>query len=64
VAEETSLHDPDGCFGVQPEHELRLAVIDTGAAPLLAWARVSRDNPAAPDFYADFEHMLGSIRFR
>jgi hypothetical protein len=52
----------DPCYGIQPDHYLRLAVIDVGDTTLLAWAR----SQGAPDkeFQAMFEHMLQSVRFR
>lgn len=56
--------DPaDGCFGLQPDLSLRIAVIEIdGGTTLLAWARTGR---AAPDvgFVAMFERMLASVRF-
>jgi hypothetical protein len=64
VTAETSLDDADGCFGVQPDLELRLAVVDLGGRTLLAWARTSAGDPGAAAFYADFEQMLDSIRLR
>jgi hypothetical protein len=55
--------DPEGCFGVQPEFNFRIAVIPVGNSTLLAWARTSK---ASPDdaFVATFETMLNSVRFR
>jgi hypothetical protein len=54
----------DGCFGLQPEFSLRIAVVEDmgGGTPLLAWARTASD---APDdaFVAMFEAMLGSVQF-
>jgi hypothetical protein len=53
----------EGCFGVQPDLSLRIAVIPVGNSTLLAWARTSK---ASPDdaFVAMFETMLNSVRFR
>jgi hypothetical protein len=53
----------EGCFGVQPDLSLRIAVIPVGNSTLLAWARTSQ---ASPDdaFVATFETMLNSVRFR
>jgi hypothetical protein len=56
--------DPsDGCFAAQPDLVQRLAVIDMGETTLLAWARVSTDNPDQA-FIAMFEQMLTTVRFR
>jgi hypothetical protein len=51
-----------GCLGLQPSYFLRLAVIDVGDTTLLAWAR----SQSVPDkeFFAMFERMLQSVRFR
>jgi hypothetical protein len=50
------------CLGLQPGYSLRLAVIDVGDTTLLAWAKVG----SMPDkeFFAMFERMLQSVRFR
>jgi hypothetical protein len=53
----------EGCFGPQPDLLLRLAVIDVGDSTLLAWARMSKNNPDQA-FVAMFERMLSSVRFR
>jgi hypothetical protein len=52
----------DPCYGIQPDRYLRLAVIDVGDTTLLASGR----SQGAPDkeFYAMFERMLQSVRFR
>jgi hypothetical protein len=52
----------DPCYGIQPDNYARLAVIDVGDTTLLAWAR----SQGVPDkeFYAMFERMLQSVRFR
>ena len=56
--------DPsEGCFGFQPELSLRIAVIPVGNSTLLAWARTSNPNPDKA-FFAMFETMLNSVRFR
>ncbi len=51
-----------GCLGPQPGYSLRLAVIDVGDTTLLAWAKIG----SMPDkeFFAMFERMLQSVRFR
>jgi hypothetical protein len=53
----------EGCYGIQPDVVARLAVIPVGHTTLLAWARTSK---ASPDeaFFAMFERMLKSVRFR
>jgi len=53
----------EGCFGVQPDLILRIAVIPVGNSTLLAWARTSKALPDAA-FVAMFETMLKSVRFR
>jgi len=53
----------EGCYGIQPQGIIRLAVIDVGGTTLLAWARTAKDNPDKA-FYAVFERMLTSVRFR
>jgi hypothetical protein len=53
----------DGCFGPQTDLVLRLAVVDVGETTLLAWARMSRQNPDR-SFAAVFERMLTTVRFR
>ena len=47
---------------MQPDVTLRIAVLDVGGVPVVAWARTSAK---APDqcFVANFESMLKSIRF-
>ena len=55
---------PD-CFGLQPDLLLRLAVVDAGENPLLAWLRL--DGTAGDDATSHivaFEEMLTSLRFR
>ena len=53
----------DGCFGLQPEFALRIAVIELGGGKmLLAWARTGSD-AADKAFVTMFEVMLASIRF-
>lgn len=53
----------DGCFGLQPDLSLRIAVIEIGdGTTLVAWARTSRAAPD-PDFDAMFERMLASLQF-
>jgi hypothetical protein len=54
----------EGCFGFQPGRGIRIAVIPVGNRTLLAWARTSKDSPDTAAFFAVFERMLKSIRFR
>ena len=42
----------------------RIAVIPVGNSPLVAWARTSKDSPGTAAFFAMFETMLKSVRFR
>jgi hypothetical protein len=53
----------EGCYGIQPQGIIRLAVVDVGGTTLLAWARTNKDHPDQA-FYAMFERMLTSVRFR
>ena len=53
----------DLCRGIQPDYLLRLAVVDLGDTTLLTWARMHKDNPDKA-FFAMFERMLTSVRFR
>lgn len=52
----------EGCFGLQPDYVLRLAVMEVGGKPLLVWARSNSDIPDQA-FLAEFEAMLASIDF-
>jgi len=51
------------CFGIRHDFLLRLAVIPVGKTTLLAWARTSQAHPDEA-FFAMFERMLNSVRFR
>ena len=53
----------DGCFGLQPEYVLRLAVMNVAGEPLLIWARTDAESPDAA-FLASFEVMLRTVDFR
>jgi hypothetical protein len=64
VSTDAELDDPVGCFGLQPDREVRLAVINLGDETLLAWARIEKNSPDAPELYRNFETMLTSIHFR
>jgi hypothetical protein len=53
-----------GCFGLQPELTLRIAVIDANDTTLLAWARAITGTADAAQEFADFENMLANLQFR
>jgi hypothetical protein len=53
----------EGCYGIQPDLILRLAVIPVSNTTLLAWARTSKASPNEA-FFAMFERMLDGVRFR
>lgn len=53
----------DGCFGLQPELALRIAVMEVGGKPLLGWARTDSQNPDAA-FLASFQEMLATVDFK
>lgn len=53
----------EGCFGIQPDLILRIAVIPVGTTTLLAWERTDRALPNKA-YVASFEQMLHSVRFR
>jgi hypothetical protein len=56
--------DPDlECFGLQPDLILRIAVVDIGRTPFVAWARIPAERPD-PAFERTFEAMLKTVRFR
>jgi hypothetical protein len=59
----TGADQAEGCYGIQPEIVARLAVIPVGDTTLLAWARTSKAHPDEA-FFAMFERMLNSVRFR
>jgi len=54
----------EGCFGFQPDLSTRIAVIPVGNSTLLSWARTSKGSPDTAAFFAMFEAMLKSVRFR
>jgi hypothetical protein len=54
----------EGCYGLQPDLSLRIAVIEIGpGSTLVAWARTGID---APDdaFVSMFERMLASVQIK
>ncbi len=53
----------EGCFGLQPEYALRMAVMDIGGKPLLAWARSDANIPDTA-FLTSFEDMLKTVDFK
>ena len=59
----TDADQVEGCYGIVPTTVARLAIIPVGKTTLLAWARTSKANPDEA-FFAMFERMLNSVRFR
>jgi hypothetical protein len=53
----------EGCFGIQPDLRVRLAVVNVRGTTLLAWARTDKTNPDE-EFFRKFERMITSVRFR
>jgi hypothetical protein len=53
-----------GCFGLQPELTLRIAIIDATNTTLLAWARAITGTADAAQEFDDFERMLANLQFR
>jgi hypothetical protein len=52
------------CYGVQPEGAVRIAVIDVSGRTLVAWAGINKGASDESAFFAEFEAMLQSIKFR
>ena len=52
-----------GCFGLQPEFALRIAVMDVNGTPLFVWAR-SDAQAADTAFFGVFEGMLATVDFK
>ncbi|MFG1816853.1 hypothetical protein ACGFIF_24060 [Kribbella sp. NPDC049174] len=50
------------CFGLQSDLALRIAVVNLDGRTLLAWARTQQGDADAPEFFAEFEAMLQSLR--
>jgi hypothetical protein len=63
ATQDTGAGHAEGCYGFIPDYFLRLAVIPVGNTTLLAWARTSHPHPDQA-FFAMFERMLNSVRFR
>ncbi|MGW7380487.1 hypothetical protein [Streptomyces sp. NPDC054794] len=63
----TAKADPDkDCFGLQPDYDFRVAVIDAAGRPLVAWTLndvTQVQNPSAAAFIR-FEEMLKTLKFR
>ena len=52
----------EGCFGLQPDLLLRVAVVDVDGTPLIAWARTDAIAPNQA-FVTAFEDMLATVTF-
>ncbi|WP_031486502.1 hypothetical protein [Streptomyces bicolor] len=53
------------CYGLQPEYELRVAVIDAPGRPLLAWSTIDTTRPQDRTVaFPRFEGMLRTLEFR
>lgn len=57
--------DPAGdCFGFGPVPAIRIAVIDVSGRTLVSWAGINKGASDESAFFAEFEAMLQSIKFR
>ena len=57
--------DPGGdCFGFGPDPAIRIAVIDVSGRTLVSWAGINKGSSDESAFFAEFEAMLQSIKFR
>ncbi|KUL43898.1 hypothetical protein ADL12_06535 [Streptomyces regalis] len=55
----------EGCYGLQPGYELRVAVIDAPGRPLLAWSTIDTTRPQDRTVaFPRFEGMLRTLDFR
>jgi hypothetical protein len=54
----------EDCYGVQPEGAVRIAVLDVSGRTLVAWAGINKGASDESAFFAEFEAMLQSIKFR
>jgi hypothetical protein len=52
------------CFGFGPAATVRIAVIDVSGRTLVAWAGINTGASDESAFFAEFEAMLQSIKFR
>jgi hypothetical protein len=62
----TAEADPDkDCFGLQPDYELRVVVIDAPSRPLVAWTSIDLTQVQDPSAAVTrFEGMLRTLKFR
>ncbi|MCX5063493.1 hypothetical protein OG895_41930 [Streptomyces sp. NBC_00201] len=62
----TTDSDPDkDCVGLQPDHEIRVVVIDAPNGPLVAWTSIDLTQAQDPEpAVTQFEGMLRTPRFR
>lgn len=54
----------DDCYGLQPGAALRIAVIDVSGRTLVTWATINTGASDESAFFAEYEAMLQSIKFR
>lgn len=52
------------CFGFGPAPAIRIAVIDVSGRTLVSWAGINKGASDESAFFAEFEAMLQSIKFR
>ena len=52
------------CFGFGPSPAIRIAVIDVSGRTLVSWAGINKGASDESAFFAEFEAMLNSVRFR
>jgi hypothetical protein len=52
------------CFGFGPAAAIRIAVIDVSGRTLVSWAGINTGAPDESKFFAEYEAMLQSIKFR
>ncbi|MCF3132208.1 hypothetical protein [Streptomyces olivochromogenes] len=66
----TAKADPDkDCFGLQPDYDFRVAVIDAPGRPLVAWTlidltQVHNSQNSSATAFLRFEEMLKTLKFR
>jgi hypothetical protein len=62
----TAEADPDhDCYGLQPDYEMRVAVIDAPHRPLVAWTTIDLTQVQDPSVaFTRFEDMLKTLTFR
>jgi hypothetical protein len=54
----------EDCYGPQPEGVIRIAVINVSGRTLVSWASINKGASDESAFFAEFEAMLKSIKFR